>query len=123
MSLFHELQVTDLYIRLDAQAPAIYQRQKRGRTRSNAQVPEKYDGEVQQIAEMIRNKGVKEEGVMNISGVRLRMSRQKTVDNEDWICMRVIKTQLPELTKLGISPPYVQAIRDLGQRDGLILIT
>jgi Tfp pilus assembly pilus retraction ATPase PilT len=123
MSLFQDLQVTDLYIRLDAHAPAIYQRQKRGRARSNAIVPEKYDAEVRQIGDLVRNKDFKHEGVLTFAGTRLRMARQKMVDNEDWICLRVIKTQLPDLTKLGIQPAYVQAIRDLGQRDGLILIT
>jgi twitching motility protein PilT len=37
--------------------------------------------------------------------------------------LRVIRTRLPELDKLGIIPAYVNAIRDLGMRDGLILLT
>jgi twitching motility protein PilT len=123
MALFRDLQVTDLYIRLDAASPAIYQRQKKGRARSNAVVPEKYEPEIRQIADIVRNKGFKQEGVLVYAGTRLRMARQKMVDNEDWICLRVIKTELPDINKIGIVPAYVQAIRDLGQRDGLILIT
>ncbi len=122
-SLFRDLNVTDLYIRLDASDPAIYQRQKRGRFRSNALVPDRYEKEVRQIGEFIRNQGLKEDSVLHVNGVRMRLARQKMADGEDWICLRVIKTIIPELEDLGIPPAYVEALRELGQRDGLIMLT
>ncbi|HVY12439.1 MAG TPA: ATPase, T2SS/T4P/T4SS family [Alphaproteobacteria bacterium] len=122
-SVFRDLAITDLYIRLDGSAQAIYQRQKRGRERSNAVVPDRYEKEIRQIAEFIRNQGLKEDSVLHVNGVRLRLARQKMADGEDWICLRVIKTQIPNLDKLGILPAYAGALRDLGHRDGLIMLT
>lgn len=122
-SLFKDLQVSDLYIRLDSGAQAIYQGQKRARTRVNAVVPHIYDDEVRTLTDFVRNHGLKEDSILNMGGIRLRLSRQKMVDGEDWICLRVIKTELPALDRLGIPPSYVNVLRDLGRRDGLVLIT
>jgi twitching motility protein PilT len=122
-SLFRDLAVTDLYIRLDGTDQALYQKQKRGRVRNNAVVPERYEREVRQIADFIRNQGLKEDSVLTINGVRLRLARQKMADGEDWICLRVIKSAVPNIHRLSILPNYVDALTDLGHRDGLILLT
>jgi twitching motility protein PilT len=122
-SLFRDLAVTDLYIRLDGAAEALYQKQKRGRVRSNAVVPERFEREIRQIGEFIRNQGLKEDSVLNINGTRLRLARQKMADGEDWICLRVIKSQVPDINRLNIMPAYVSTLRELGQRDGLIMLT
>jgi Tfp pilus assembly pilus retraction ATPase PilT len=121
--LFKELKITDLYIRLDDDSPAIYQGQKRGKLRINAVVPEQYEHEVRQITNFIRNNGLKEDSILHINGMRMRLSRQRMADGEDWMCMRVIKSEVPRLDKLGIVPSYVKMLRDLGTRDGLIMIT
>lgn len=122
-SLFKDLRVSDLYIRLDSGAQAIYQGQKKIRERVNAIVPHTYDDEVRMITDFVRNQGLREDSILNISGTRLRLSRQKMADGEDWMCLRVIKTEVPELGELGILASYANVLRDLGRRDGLVMIT
>lgn len=122
-SLFRDLKLSDLYIRLDSNGSAIYQGQKKGKQRINAVVPHQFDDEVRLITDFVRNQGLKEDSILQFKGVRMRMSRQKMADGEDWMCLRVIKTEVPRLDKLGMVPAYVQMLRDLGKRDGLIMIT
>lgn len=122
-NLFKDLKVTDLYIRLDTNDTAIYQSQKKGKERINAVVPAIFEPQVRQITDFIRNHGLQEDSILHIGGIRLRLSRQKMADGEEWMCMRVIKTEVPTLDKLGIMPAYVQALRELGHREGLIMIT
>jgi twitching motility protein PilT len=121
--LFDELAVTDLYVRLSGETRAIYQQQKRGRTRANAVVPPRYADEIRHIAELIRHNGSTDDSVVELGGARLRLSHQTMSDGEEWACLRVIKSKLPDLDKLGIMPAYVAALRELGHRDGLIMLT
>jgi twitching motility protein PilT len=123
LALFRDLKITDLYVRLDGVSPSIYQGQKRGKTRVNALVPEQYNDDIKSIITFIRDHEMNSDGVVHMDGLRMRMSRQHMADGEDWICLRIIKTQIPPLDKLGILPPYITALRDLGHRDGLMLIT
>lgn len=122
-SLFKDLNVSDLYIRLDNSAPAIYQGQKKMRERINALVPHIYDDEIRLITDFVRNQGLREDSILTMAGTRLRLSRQKMADGEDWMCLRVIKTHVPQLTELGFAPGYANVLRDLGRRDGLVMIT
>jgi twitching motility protein PilT len=122
-TIFKEMRISDLYIRIDGTAPAIYQGQKRGKVRVNALVPEKYTEEMNEIANIVRNNGLKEDGVLIVDDVRMRLSFQKMADGEEWTCLRIIKTVIPPLDKLGIVPGYANALRELGQRDGLIMLT
>jgi twitching motility protein PilT len=122
-SLFKDLSVTDLYVRLDGTSPAIYQSQKKGKHRINAVVPPIYDEEIRNLGEVVRSNGLKEDTILQVGPVRMRMSRQTMADGEDWICLRVIKTDVPKLHGLGIQPVYANALHELGRRDGLTLIT
>ena len=123
LSIFRDLKITDLYVRLDGDSPAIYQGQKRGKSRINAVVPEQYKDDIKTIANFVKNHEIGGDGIVHLEGMRMRMSRQNMADGEDWMCLRVIKTQIPPIEKLGIIPGYLQALRDLGQRDGLVMIT
>jgi Tfp pilus assembly pilus retraction ATPase PilT len=123
LALLRDFKITDLYIRLDGKAPAIYQGQKRGKNRVNALVPEQYNDDVKKLTEFAKSDAVNEDGITEFEGIRFRLSRQHMADGEEWMCLRVIKTHVPPLDKLGIMPGYVKALRDLGQRDGLVLLT
>jgi hypothetical protein len=70
-SLFDELAVTDLYVRLSGETRAIYQQQKRGRTRANAVVPDRYADQIRHIAELIRHNGNVGDSVVELGGARL----------------------------------------------------
>lgn len=123
LSIFKELRIADLYVRLDGEAPAIYQGPKRGKTRHNAVVPEKYNDDIRTLVRLVKNHELPKDGIIHMEGLRMRMSRQEMADGEDWMCLRLIKTKIPPLDKLGILPSYVAALRDLGHRDGLVMLT
>lgn len=123
LALLRDFKISDLYIRLDGKAPAIYQGQKRGKNRVNAIVPEQYAEDIRRLTEFVLQNNTNEESITHLDGIRMRMSRQIMADGEEWMCLRIIKTHVPPLDKLGIMPGYVKALRELGHRDGLILIT
>lgn len=123
LALLRDFKISDLYIRLDGKAPAIYQGQKRGKTRVNALVPEQYADDVKKLIDYVKSGEANEDGIIQMHGARMRMSRQVMADGEEWVCLRFIKSQIPPLDKLGIAPGYSRVLRDLGQRDGLILLT
>ncbi len=124
LSILKDLRISDLYLRLDGKASdAIYQHQKRGKVRVVGHVPQQFWPDVEKIMEYVRANLANLDNMVEIDGMRMRMARKELVDGHEWICLRIIKTFIPPLDKLGIAPGYVKALRELGTRDGLVLLT
>lgn len=125
LNFIQALQVSDLYLRVDGggTAPAIYQGRKRGAVRVNAIVPDMYYEEIKLLTDFVMENQSGVDGMLHVEGYRFRVARQKMADGEEWVCLRVIKTQLPQFDNLGIAKPYMNALNELGRRDGLVMIT
>jgi twitching motility protein PilT len=63
-----------------------------------------------------------DETALTYDGLRLRASKLVTPRGETWVALRLIETHPPALDALGFTLPVVQALHELGKREGLVLI-
>jgi twitching motility protein PilT len=85
-------------------------------------VPEPFLDDVENLAAMLRKdfEGV-EKGV-TYEGIRLRASKLVTASGEIWAAMRRVNDLPPELDNLGFIPQLLPVLREIGNREGLILL-
>ncbi len=120
----HDLEFVDLYVSLHADLPSYYQIAEPGQfTVKPYNLPPQYRADVQQLRhELERALEKAEEASLTYDGIRLRASKIITTRGEAWAALRRVDDKPPVLDKLGFTSPVVQILRDLGRRDGLILI-
>lgn len=117
-----ELDFSDLYIRLDGDAPALYRPRLVGTFGRDSQfVPDECWSEISKLQAFIKQNEKYQDGSFPYLNMRLRAASQG-VNGQKWVCLRRIPAQAPSLDKLGIHPKIVESLRSLGTRTGLIVI-
>jgi len=119
-----ELNFMDIYVCMDGDKPAHYREGIINGKMSefDADVPEEFFNDVEDLAEYLRQNFTGTEKGFNFGGMRLRASKLQTANGEIWAAMRRINALPPKLDKLGFIPQMVPMLRELGKRPGLILL-
>lgn len=118
-----ELNLMDLYLRLDAPAPARYRPAARETGHPNLPVPATVGPEILQLTQELKSKFSDHEGVFTHAGQRYRASIAKMANGETWAVLRRINPVVRTLEDLSFAPHIIQNLRLLGRRDGLIIIS
>jgi twitching motility protein PilT len=114
----------DLYVRLDKQEQSYYRSKERGQGLVSQLVPADYQVVIDRFMMAVMTvMGDASDGSIDFENVRCRLSRQKMSDGTLWVCARRINTVIPDLEKLGIQPQLYNHMKELGRRDGLILVS
>lgn len=119
----NDLNVMDLYVRLDGQSPARYRPAARETGHPNLPIPMTAVPEVLLLTQELKEKFKTEEGIFVYQGVRYRVSVNTMANGETWAVLRRINAAVQTLEQLGFAPHIVQSLRMLGKRDGLIVIS
>jgi twitching motility protein PilT len=119
----HDLDFVDLYVSLYNDLPSYYQMAETGFNVRPRNLPAEYRADVQQLRhELEKTMQNVDEASVVYDGIRFRASKACTTRGETWVALRRVADQPPLLDKLGLTIPAVQTLRELGKRDGLILI-
>jgi len=119
----NELNLMDLYVRLDGQSPARYRPAAREMGYPNLPVPTTALPDVLLLTQELGEKFKGPEGIFTYQGVRYRVSVNEMANGEKWAVLRLIHSDIRSLDKLSIAPHIVQNLRLLGRRDGLVVIS
>lgn len=120
----HDLDFVDLYVSLYADLPGYYQIAEPGNFNVMPRnLPAEYRADVAELRRELETAMQNaDEASITFDGMRLRASKALTTRGETWVALRRVGDKPPVLDKLGFTTPTVQALRDIGKRDGLILI-
>jgi twitching motility protein PilT len=119
-----DLPFIDLYIRLDESDRPLFRSKELAKGHLNQLVPESFLPAINAVTDSLRAALEKEsETTFDLSGLRLRLSRQVMADGSVWACTRRIDTVVPNLQKLGFAPHIYNHLHQLGLRDGLVIIS
>lgn len=121
----HDLPFVDLYVSLYSDLPSYYQAIVPGTlTVLPRDLPLEYEQDIAQLRMQLATtlKDVEEAGI-TFDGIRLRASKIITPSGDAWVALRRIDDRPPAIDQLGFTLPIAQALRELGKREGLILIT
>lgn len=124
MSLLHDLDFSDLYVRLDADGPSLYRPRKVTQNgRGSMWVPKEFNADVARLADHIKHHLPGEDGAFSFGNMRMRAAKQTVNHEQKWVCLRRIPPSAPELDSLGFHEKIVQSLRMQSSRTGLILIS
>jgi len=120
-----DLAFVDLYVSLDIELPSYYQATETyGLQASPKHLPIEYQRDIAQLRReleiVLRDQ---EETSLIYDGMRLRASRVCTTKGETWAALRRVASHPPALDKIGFLTSEIRALRELGVRDGLVLIS
>jgi twitching motility protein PilT len=119
-----DLGFVDLYVRIDALAPARYRPVIReGMPNVNRPVPPEFNLEISKLVSGLRAAGETPDSSYEFDGMRFRVAKQKLANGQMWASLRRIATRIPTLEQLNFAPHIIQHLRQLGTRDGLIAIS
>ncbi len=120
----NELDFVDLYVCLEGEAEPHYHQQINGNNPGgNIDIPPEFGEAVANLASYLRAKFVTEEMGLTFEGVRMRAAKVRTAGGLLWAALRKINSIPPTLEKLGVVPGLIPHLRNLGKRNGLILIS
>ena len=123
-ALLRDLDFVDLYVSLHADLPSHYQVAAPGTYITLPRdLPDAYHGDVARLRALLEEvlKDRDETG-LSYDGMRLRASRAFTTREEYWVALRRIEELPSAVERLGFTAPIVEALRELGAREGLVLI-
>ncbi len=118
----HELDFVDLYICLEGDVPAHYCRTIGGNTEYAIEVQPEFQQSIVNLADFIKNNFPDDESGFTFEGTRLRAAKARTSSGQLWASLRKINMKPFPLDKVGFIPSLVPHLRNLGKRDGLILV-
>jgi twitching motility protein PilT len=121
-----ELPFMDLYVRIDeaGKGQARYRTPARDYTNNWTRVlPDRYRGESLAIATELRNNIANPDSSYTYDGMRFRLSYQHLANGQEWVILRRISLKVPTLEELSFATNIIDYLRQLGKRDGLILIS
>jgi twitching motility protein PilT len=120
----HDLDFVDLYVSLYKDLPSYYQKADPGKFNVMPHnLPPEYKADVAQLRQELEIVlSDVEETSLTYDGMRLRISKAVTTRGETWAALRRVDLFPPVLDKLGFTLPNMNTLRDIGSRDGLILI-
>lgn len=119
-----DLDFVDLYVCLDNSGRAHY---KPSRSKFNPKedyvLGAEYHEEIAKLVNQVRIslKDTDEPSVL-FGDMRLRASFITTASGEEWVAMRRNPDKPPQLSQLNMDPRFVEQLRSLGKRDGLVLL-
>ncbi len=119
----NELDFVDLYLCLEGEAPAHFCRTIGGTTDYAIEVPAEYQNSIDSLTSYIKNNFSDDEIGFTFEGTRLRAAKARTSSGQLWVSLRKINTKPLPLEKIGFIPSLVPHLRNLGRRDGLVLIS
>jgi len=120
----NELDFVDLYVCLEGEAEPHYHQKINGRNFTDSiDIPPEFQDTVANLASFLRAKFVGDEMGMTFEGVRLRAAKIRTSGGLLWAALRKINSIPPTLEKLGMPSVLLPHLRQLGNRNGLILLS
>ncbi|MGE3769522.1 MAG: ATPase, T2SS/T4P/T4SS family [Bdellovibrionales bacterium] len=119
----NDLNVMDLYVRLDGQSPARYRPAARETGHPNLPVPQTALPDVILLTQDLKERFDKEEGIFTFASIRYRVSVNTMANGETWAVLRRINAGVQTMEQLGFAPHIIQNLRMLGRRDGLVIIS
>jgi twitching motility protein PilT len=119
-----DLEFVDLYVALHSDLASHFQAAEPGTFILHPRdVPPEYEADIGrlrvQLEEALKDR---DETGLIYDGMRLRASRASTTRDETWVALRRIEDHPPSIEQLGFTAPANQALRELGKREGLVLI-
>lgn len=118
------LEFMDLYVCMKGNGRAHYRPSLAGLSNlPDVDVPPQYQEDVERLAAALRKDFDGVEKGLTYNGIRLRVSRLLTAEGEEWAAMRRVNALPLRLDQLRYPSHMVPLLRDLGKRDGLILLT
>ncbi len=118
-----ELDFMDIYVRLDAKSPAHYRAGRRSEINlPDADLPLNFSASAESLAGHLRQNFQGVEQAINFEGMRLRATKLETAHGEVWAALRRLPDRPIPMEQLGIMPPLLPLLQELGQRSGLILV-
>lgn len=119
----HELPFVDLYVCLEGDAKPIYNASATNDfSTQDLDPPPEFAEDIAKLTDFLREKFTEDEMGLTYDGVRLRAAKVRTSTGLLWASLRKINDMPRRLDKLGFTPALVPHLRELGKRDGLVLV-
>lgn len=125
MSLkLNELDFIDLYVCLEGEAlPHFHQKTTDKCAGTDIDIPPELREAVSNLTNYLRAKFTGDEMGLTFDGVRMRAAKVRTASGQLWASLRKINSIPPALEKIGFLPALVPHLRNLGKRNGLIVVS
>lgn len=120
-----DLAFMDLYVRIDegGKGQARYRTPARDYTNNwSRPLPDQYRADAMAIARELHGTS-DPDSAYEYDGVRFRLAYQKLANEQEWVILRRINNRVLTLEELAVSPNIIGYLHQMGQRDGLILIS
>lgn len=117
-----ELSFVDLYVCLQGGDKPNYQATAGKVLDQNIDIPEEYAEDVARLTEYLKANFKTNEMGFTYEGVRLRAAKVETASGKIWAAMRRINVVPMSLEKLGFQEKLIPHLRQLGKRDGLVIV-
>ncbi len=120
----HDLDFVDMYVSLYRDFPSYCQViEPDAFSVITRHVPQSYQADIRQLRhELEMALEGREEASILYDGLRLRASKIVTTRGETWVALRRVADRPPLIESLGFTIPITQLLRELGRREGLVLV-
>ena len=121
-SRIKDLEFVDMYVPMHNHGVARYNpKNVRLGEPGNIPVGKEYRGDLSALRERLQHIPKEDFSVVH-DDVRYRGSKAALANGEQWVCLRRISGDVPTLEKLRIDPILLPKMRDLGRRNGLVIV-